>query len=96
VQYLIVYDIATSEPGGPARLRQVARICEGYGHRVQKSVFEAKLDKASLLQLEHELGQAINRRTDTVGIYRLQEPYEQHARHHGERHGLDHQQPYNF
>ena len=96
MQFLIVYDISTTTLGGEARLRTVARICEGFGHRVQKSVFEATLDRAGLLQLEHELVTAINPATDSVGIYRLLEPYEQHARHHGQRHGLNHHEPYNL
>ena len=37
---LILYDVATSDDGGPKRLRRVARACLDYGQRVQKSVFE--------------------------------------------------------
>ena len=37
--HLIAYDISSNR-----RLRRVARICEDYGIRVEKSVFECDLD----------------------------------------------------
>jgi CRISPR-associated protein Cas2 len=36
---LITYDVSTVTPQGRKRLRQVAKACEAYGQRVQKSVF---------------------------------------------------------
>ncbi|WP_369120065.1 CRISPR-associated endonuclease Cas2 [Enemella evansiae] len=36
----MVYDVSTKSAEGARRLRRVARICEGYGQRVQYSVFE--------------------------------------------------------
>jgi len=38
---LITYDVSTVTPQGRKRLRQVAKACEAYGQRVQKSVFDA-------------------------------------------------------
>ena len=32
---LVTYDVRTSEPGGEARLRRVAKACRDYGQRVQ-------------------------------------------------------------
>jgi CRISPR-associated protein Cas2 len=40
MELLITYDVDTTTPAGTRRLRHVAKTCEGYGHRVQKSVFE--------------------------------------------------------
>ena len=37
---LITYDVATDTAAGRSRLRRVAKTCEDYGQRVQKSVFE--------------------------------------------------------
>ena len=44
---LLSYDIADS----PERLRKVAKICENYGVRVQKSVFELDISMANVVQL---------------------------------------------
>ena len=40
---LVSYDVSTKDPGGPKRLRRVARACEDFGQRVQNSVFDAWL-----------------------------------------------------
>ena len=69
MQYLVAYDISTETAAGRRRLGKVARICEGYGVRVQKSVFECRIPGAARVRLEAELADAIDRRTDTVIIY---------------------------
>lgn len=48
MQLLLTYDVSTIDPEGRRRLRQMAKLCEGYGHRVQKSVFESVFEKVSL------------------------------------------------
>jgi CRISPR associated protein Cas2 len=40
MEYLIAYDVDTTTADGQRRLRKIAKVCEGYGHRVQQSVFE--------------------------------------------------------
>jgi hypothetical protein len=45
---LITYDVSTVTPQGRKRLRQVAKACEAYGQRVQKSVFECRLTETQL------------------------------------------------
>lgn len=37
---VVCYDVNTETKAGRRRLRRVARVCEGTGQRVQKSVFE--------------------------------------------------------
>ena len=37
---LVTYDVRTENKAGQKRLRDVAKICENYGQRVQYSVFE--------------------------------------------------------
>ena len=68
---LLVYDVITVTPAGEKRLRRVAKICEGYGTRVQKSVFELVLEEEHIAPLEHALARAIDKAQDSVRIYRL-------------------------
>ena len=51
----MAYDVSTELAAGRTRLRKVAKICEGFGQRVQKSVFECVLSEMQLVQLEHRL-----------------------------------------
>ena len=59
--YLVCYDIRNDK-----RLRQVAGICEGYGLRVQYSVFECDLNPANRVALERELNDVIKHDEDQV------------------------------
>lgn len=68
---LLAYDVDTTTPAGRRRLRHVARLCEGHGLRVQKSVFEIAADDTSLLRLLHELDGIIDTDTDSIRLYRL-------------------------
>lgn len=68
---LLTYDVDTTTPAGRRRLRHVAKICEGHGLRVQKSVFEIVTDDTTLLRLLHELDNTINTDTDSIRLYRL-------------------------
>ncbi len=74
MEFLVAYDVSTETSAGRARLRKVAKICEGFGQRVQKSVFECVLSEAQLVQLEHRLRGAIDDGVDSLRIYRLREP----------------------
>ncbi|MFX0578773.1 CRISPR-associated endonuclease Cas2 [Nocardia nepalensis] len=71
VELLITYDVETATPQGARRLRQVAKICEGYGHRVQKSVFEITCTPTTRLHLEAALAKAIDPAHDSIRIYQL-------------------------
>ena len=63
---LITYDVETVTPAGRSRLRCVARICEAYGHRVQKSVFEVVCRDVDKLRLIAALSSVIDHDRDTV------------------------------
>ena len=52
---LVCYDVSTETKAGRRRLRRVARVCEGTGQRVQKSVFECQVDVAQFETLERRL-----------------------------------------
>lgn len=68
---LITYDVETATPAGRNRLRRVAKICEAYGHRVQKSVFEIVCRDADKPHLIAALASTIDHEQDTVRIYHL-------------------------
>ncbi|MFI7694240.1 CRISPR-associated endonuclease Cas2 [Nonomuraea sp. NPDC049655] len=71
MQLLLAYDVSTITPAGQRRLRQMAKLCEGYGHRVQKSVFEITCSDAELLTLLDGANRLIDPAEDSVRIYRL-------------------------
>lgn len=62
--HLIAYDVASAR-----RLRHVARICEDYGMRVEKSVFECDLDDESFIEMWCLLSEAIFPEEDRVIDY---------------------------
>ncbi|MBC8989118.1 CRISPR-associated endonuclease Cas2 [Micromonospora chalcea] len=68
---LITYDVETATQAGQRRLRKVAKICEAYGHRVQKSVFEVVCRETDKVKLVDALARAIDPALDSVRIYRL-------------------------
>jgi len=73
---LVVYDIQTVSPEGKHRLRQVAKVCEAVGRRVQNSVFECLLDASQLRSFQDRLGKLIDRKTDSVRYYNLGNTYD--------------------
>jgi len=77
MEILVAYDVSTTDAAGERRLRRVAKICEGFGQRVQNSVFECILNDAQLEQLVHRLEKAIDVEQDSLRIYRLRQPRDQ-------------------
>ncbi|SFO06586.1 CRISPR-associated endonuclease Cas2 [Amycolatopsis rubida] len=71
MELLITYDVDTTTPTGRRRLRHVARACEAYGSRVQKSVFEVVASEAQVLLLRHRLLDIIDPDLDSIRAYRL-------------------------
>ena len=70
---LVTYDVNTGTATGRRRLRRVAKICEGYGTRVQKSVFECRLSDNHYEVMKRRLLKAIAPEDDSLRIYRLPE-----------------------
>ena len=68
---LLAYDVDTTSPDGRRRLRHVAKLCEGHGIRVQKSVFEIVIDEPGLLKLLDRAERLIDPKLDSIRIYRL-------------------------
>lgn len=50
-------------------MRVIAKICENYLIRVQKSVFEGELSKSQLYALKKDLKKEINKEEDFVVVY---------------------------
>ena len=61
IRYLVSYDISD-----PKRLRKVARTLEGFGVRLQYSVFECPLDDIRLAKLKAEIQSLLNSDEDQV------------------------------
>lgn len=53
--HLITYDVRDAK-----RLRKVARLLEGFGTRIQYSVFRCRLDRAALEKLHWQLNQIMD------------------------------------
>jgi CRISPR-associated protein Cas2 len=68
---LVTYDVDTTDLAGEARLRRVAKACEAFGHRVQKSVFEVICTDADKLRLLARLHAIIDTDRDSIRFYRL-------------------------
>lgn len=80
---LITYDVATVEKAGARRLRRVARACEDYGVRVQKSVFECQVGQTEWVQLRARLLKEIKPDEDSLRFYFLDEAAKRRIEHHG-------------
>lgn len=63
---LVAYDIANRK-----RLYRVAKLMEDYGTRVQRSVFECRLDADELAGLLMRVKDIIKKREDKVQIYHI-------------------------
>lgn len=75
---LVVYDIDTTTTAGEQRLRLIARICEGFGQRIQKSVFEMVLSDTQYVRLTAALRDAAHS-SDNIRIYPLPRNSLQHV-----------------
>jgi CRISPR-associated endonuclease Cas2 len=71
MHWLIAYDIRLNR-----RRSQVAKRLERAGLRVQKSVFIAELSRDDLQQLMDQLAAIIDRETDTVAAWALQQKWQ--------------------
>ena len=68
IRFLVFYDVRDAR-----RLRHVARIIEGYGYRLQYSVFECALDNMRLQQLKAALDSELKHDEDQVMFVSLGE-----------------------
>ncbi|MDR1367707.1 MAG: CRISPR-associated endonuclease Cas2 [Candidatus Accumulibacter sp.] len=73
MRVIVCYDVNTESREGRRRLRRVAKLCEGVGQRVQKSVFECQIDRAQFETLRRNLISEINQDEDNLRFYRMAE-----------------------
>ena len=59
---VVSYDVGQDE-GGQKRLRKMAKLCEGFGQRVQYSVFECLVDPAQSVNLKAHTTRSSSRST---------------------------------
>ncbi|MCG7931872.1 MAG: CRISPR-associated endonuclease Cas2 [Candidatus Thiodiazotropha lotti] len=86
---LITYDVNVVSAGGQRRLRNIAKICQDYGMRVQNSVFECEVTPAQYVVLKNELMEAFNSNKDSLRFYRLGKNGRQKVEHVGAKSVLD-------
>lgn len=80
---IVCYDVNTETREGRKRLRRIAKVCEGIGQRVQKSVFECRVDRMQYEDLERRLLDEINDKEDNLRLYRLAEGRGCEVKEHG-------------
>lgn len=90
---LVTYDVSTVEKAGSRRLRRVARACEDYGVRVQKSVFECQVGQIEWVQLRDRLLREIKVDEDSLRFYFLDETAKLKTEHHGIDRPMDLSEP---
>lgn len=90
---LVCYDVETLTKEGKRRLRKVAKHCESYGQRVQHSVFECKMEKATYLTFENKIVSIINQKTDSLRIYILDEDSIRKIKNFGVATIIDYEEP---
>lgn len=71
MDFLVTYDIADTQTEGSRRLRQVAKICERYGERVQLSVFECRQSPSRMARMIGELQDVLDKNVDSVIVYKF-------------------------
>ena len=81
MKVVVVYDVSTSDPKGPRRLRRVARACQDFGQRVQKSVFECSVGETEWVRLRTRLLAEMDASCDSVRFYFLEADVR--VEHHG-------------
>lgn len=68
---LVTYDVNTETAAGRTRLRRVAKTCEDYGQRVQKSVFECTVTDALYYEMKVRLLNIMNEAEDSIRFYKM-------------------------
>lgn len=91
--YLVCYDVETTTKEGRRRLRRVAKVCQSYGQRAQKSVFECQMDLSLYLQFEQRLRSIIDTETDSLRIYQIDEDSVPKIKHFGKSELRDFETP---
>lgn len=90
---LVTYDVATDSAAGRRRLRKVAQVCQDFGQRVQKSVFECSVNEVQHEEVIRRLLEIIKQDEDSLRVYRLIEPKDKHVEVYGIDTSVDFDEP---
>ena len=86
---LVSYDVCTVNAAGRRRLQRVAKACEGYGIRVQNSVFECYVDWPQWIALRSKLEKICDLGLDSLRYYNLGNSYKEKVVHVGAKPTID-------
>ena len=86
---LITYDVSTQTPAGRSRLRKVANMCQDYGQRVQKSVFECTVNDVTFHRMKSRLLDIIDEEQDSIRFYKLPEGRDKRVEEYGQSNVVD-------
>jgi CRISPR-associated protein Cas2 len=90
---LVTYDVATDSAAGRRRLRKVAQVCQDFGQRVQKSVFECSVNEMQHEEVIRRLLEIMKPDEDSLRVYRLIEPKDKHVDVYGIDMSVDFDEP---
>jgi CRISPR-associated protein Cas2 len=90
---LVSYDVSTTDPAGPRRLRKVAKVCTNHGQRVQFSVFECIVDPAQWVAMRQQLVKVIDETQDSLRFYFLGANWRKRVEHIGAKKTIDQEGP---
>lgn len=90
---LVSYDVAITSPGGPRRLRRIARACQDYGQRVQFSVFEIEVAPDQWVLLRARLLAEMDAKCDSLRFYFLGANARRRIEHVGAKPAVDFEAP---
>lgn len=90
---LVTYDVSTETAEGRSRLRRVAKTCEGFGQRVQKSVFECTVNDVTFHRMKTRLLEIIDETEDSIRFYKLPEDRERRVEEYGQGNVVDFKGP---
>lgn len=90
---VIGYDVNTETEAGRRRLRQVAKLCENHGQRVQFSLFECSVENAMWIKLRAALEAVIDPTTDSLRFYLLGNEWQRRIEHIGAKPSYDPEGP---
>ena len=89
----MTYDVATTTRAGRKRLRQVSKLCVGFGQRVQNSVFECQIDPTQFAKLKLRLLDLYEPKEDSLRFYFLGSNWRHRVEHHGANPSVDVEDP---
>lgn len=86
---LITYDVNITSQNGAKRLRNVAKVCQNYGKRVQNSVFECVLTESQYIMIKSQLEDIIDLLQDSIRFYMLGSNWKRKVETIGKNMGID-------